>query len=191
LTNRDSYSDNGSDLNSKQQIFYGIEDPVKSFIGREDKLRELEGLIQNSMLPAVTISGLAGMGKSELVKKYIKLNKSSIAICHWVNGDSAETLRSSLEQFADRLKVATIDAKNEQPLKLPDVVNNILAQVKETMNLFNERSYTIVIDNVDNLYDDFVNVTKQLCCYSRSSVIITSRIRDLLTGETELLELSE
>jgi len=91
FADRDSNSQNESDLDSKQQIFCGIEDPVKSFTGRKDKLRELKGLIQYLMLPAVTISGLAGMGKSELVKKYIKLNKSTIAICHWVNGDSAET----------------------------------------------------------------------------------------------------
>jgi len=59
------------------------------------------------------------------------------------------------------------------------------------MNLFIEGNYTIVFDNVDNLYDDFINVTKLLCSYLRSSIIITSRIRDILNGETEFLELSE
>jgi len=116
LTDRGSNSENFSGLNSTQQIFYGIEDAVRSFIGREDKLRELGGLLQNSMQPAVIISGLGGMGKSELVRKYISLNKANISICHWVNGDTAETLRSSFEQFGGYLKVPTTDSKKEQPL---------------------------------------------------------------------------
>jgi len=172
-------------------MFHGIKDPVRSFIGREDKLLELGGLIQNSMLPAVTVSGLAGMGKSELVRKYISLNKATIPICHWVNGDSAESLRSSLEQFGGYLKVPTTDKMDAKPLQLLEIVKNILTQVRETMNLFNEGNYTIVIDNVDDAYEDFITVTKLLCSYSRSNVIITSRLRDVLSGETEFLELSE
>jgi len=64
-------------------------------------------------------------------------------------------------------------------------------QVKERMNLFIKGNYIIVIDNVEDVNDDFVNVTKQLCSYSRSTIIIISRRRDLLHEETELLELSE
>jgi len=143
------------------------------------------------MLPAVTISGLAGMGKSELKRKYISLNKAINRICHWVNGDSAETLRASLEQFGGYLKVPTTDKMDAKPLQLLEIVKNILTQVRVTMNLFHEGNYAVVIDNVDDVYEDFITVTKLICSYSRSSVIITSRLQDVLSGETEFLELSE
>jgi len=125
------------------------------------------------------------------VRKYLSLHKSTIAICNWVNGESAETLRSSIEQFAAYLNVPTTNKQNDKPLELHEIVNSSLNHVKEKMTLLDKEKYIIVIDNVDDLYDDFFKVTKQLCSYSRSSVIITSRRRDLLQGESEFLELSE
>jgi len=176
---------------STKQISFGVEDPVRDFIGRKDKLKELDGLIEDGMHSAVVISGLGGMGKSELVRKYLLQNKSNVSICHWVNGESAETLRSSFEQFAAYLNVPTTDKQNDKPLQLYYTVNSILNQVKENINLLDKRKYIIVIDNVDDLYDDFIKVTKQLCSYSRSIVIITSRRLFLLEGQSEFMELSE
>jgi len=189
----DSYSESGFDLISffNQQICYGVKDPVESFIGRKRKLWELEGLIQNCMQSAVVISGLGGMGKSELLKKYISVNKSKIPICQWVNGESAETLRSSFEQFAAFINVAATDERDGRPLELLGIVNNILIHVKKEMIAIDKGNYTVMIDKVENQYDDLMKVVKQLFSYPRSTVIITSRRRDLLLEESEILELSE
>jgi len=131
------------------------------------------------------------MGKSQLVRKYLTLHKRNIPICHWVNGETAESLQSTFEQFAAYLNVPTTDKQTDKPLQLLEIVSNILDHVKEKMTQSNDGNYIIVIDNVDDIYDDFKKVTRQICTYSRSIVLITSRRRDVLSGESELLDLSE
>ena len=48
--------------------------PCKHFCGRDEELNELHELVQNN--PCVIVTGIAGIGKSELVRAYAKAHKS-------------------------------------------------------------------------------------------------------------------
>ncbi|OXA59202.1 Nephrocystin-3 [Folsomia candida] len=182
---------NQNAINWDKQVLFGVQHPVRSFVGREKELKELDDLLTDGISPLAVISGLGGMGKSELVKKFVMITSPErIRVANWVNGDAFETLISSIEEFAKFLHLPITDPWTKKVLSPIALLENIVTLVKphvESTSGF----WLFIIDNVDNVYQEIELIVKLLLPFRQCFIIITSRRRDIFLGESEFIGLQE
>lgn len=160
-------------LNSEQKpIYFGVENPDINFAGRSFDLQSLKSAITTPPNVAV-VTGLGGIGKTQVVRKFINKNRSSYTnvICI----DSQE--RGSLEEAFRTL------AKDSLNISIDD--RDIGSIVKEVLSKLSESKTLIVLDNIVNEeYIDTYNeniikiILKMETAGERPHVVITSRIQE-------------
>lgn len=144
-----------------------ITDPLDAAIdelmGRKEELNELNDLVLikgNALL----VSAVGGLGKTELVKKFLsnllkrKTYESGIEVVAWVSYSNND-IRLSIKG-AFHLKCELEDVWS--------VVWEIISEYRQKLLL--------VIDNIENSEDEFLNKLYSLPC----RIIVTSRQRELL-----------
>lgn len=141
-----------------QATRFQVEEPVKPFIGRENELSWIKYTLLDKKYAVIT--GVRGVGKSELIKKYISENPEGNIL--WINSTS---LTQMTDDFKNLHKQALGDVGDK---KLHIVVIDTLRHFKNSKSLF-------VFDGAesDNL---FVEKLKAIVGESPSmGVIVTSR----------------
>ncbi|MBA8753798.1 tetratricopeptide repeat protein [Wolbachia pipientis] len=132
----------------KEEILGGfrfeVRNPVGSFTGRTEELRELHKLIQKSQGVAtvisqlVSISGLGGIGKTELAKKYIEEHsKDYDNNIIWIKAETHETMVQSFLRLA------------RDPLGIPTEDRDIESIVRDIYAFFAKRKSLFVFDNAE------------------------------------------
>src|SRR5581483_4025252 len=90
------------------------------FTGREDLLKELQDLLltKKTAIQAQSqtqaISGLGGMGKTQLVVEYAFRNASQYQIVLWINAETPETLIADYTRLARDLKLSLKNEDDQQ-----------------------------------------------------------------------------
>ncbi|BEP32616.1 MAG: hypothetical protein WBIAU2_08430 [Wolbachia endosymbiont of Drosophila biauraria] len=121
-----------------------MRNPVGSFTGRTEELRELHKLIQKSQGVAtvisqlVSISGLGEIGKTELAKKYIEEHsKDYDNNIIWIKAETHETMVQSFLRLA------------RDPLGIPTEDRDIESIVRDIYAFFAKRKSLFVFDNAE------------------------------------------
>ncbi|XP_044726875.1 uncharacterized protein LOC123290678 [Chrysoperla carnea] len=128
-------------------IWFGVRDPVESFIGRAEQLdnlhRVLKGEEKTVMPQVISISGLGGVGKSELAKKYInKYSQHYDNKVVWINAESYQTLVESFRRLAcDKLRISTKNANGEE--------KKISSIIEDVYTFFSNGKSIFVFDNAE------------------------------------------
>ncbi len=140
------------------------------FTGREDILSHLYTILQNSKTAALTqaqaISGLGGIGKTQIAIEYAYRYRDEYQAILWVTASSREAFT------ADFVKLAAL-------LDLPEQYEQdqefVVSAVKRWLTTHNR--WLLILDNVDNLemLTDFLPV------HSSGDVLITTRLQALGT----------
>ncbi|XP_046400834.1 uncharacterized protein LOC124167085 [Ischnura elegans] len=129
-------------------IRFNLRHPVYDFVGREQPLRLVHELLQGgseancSVVPrAVVISGLGGMGKSELAREYAKRHHpSQYGNVIWIDSENRERLEWSFKMLAfGRLGILKEDKNGE--LKDIEII------VQETYDFFCGKKTLFIFDN--------------------------------------------
>uniref|UniRef100_A0A7M5VD81 NB-ARC domain-containing protein n=1 Tax=Clytia hemisphaerica TaxID=252671 RepID=A0A7M5VD81_9CNID len=101
-----------NELNDLLPLFeYDLPPANKNFIGRQNKLGEIYKHLNVNNKSNVVISGIPGVGKSELAKQYYVINKTNYDHVIWVNVDNIEdtfTNIASILRFHDKTNVKII-----------------------------------------------------------------------------------
>ncbi|XCA33130.1 MAG: FxSxx-COOH system tetratricopeptide repeat protein [Wolbachia endosymbiont of Polyergus mexicanus] len=132
----------------KEEILGGfrfeVRNPVGSFTGRKTELEKLHGSIQESQGVATVISqlvsvcGLGGIGKTELVRKYIeKHSKDYDNNIIWINAATYETIVQSFLRLAKGL------------LGIPTEDRDIESIIRDIYAFFAKRKSLFVFDNAE------------------------------------------
>ncbi|MGL9718787.1 MAG: tetratricopeptide repeat protein [Wolbachia sp.] len=132
----------------KEEILGGfrfeVRNPVGSFTGRTEELGELHKLIQKSQGVATiisqlaTISGLGGVGKTELARKYIeKHSKDYDNNIIWIRAETYKDMVQSFLELADDL------------LGIPTKDRNIEFVIRDIYAFFAKRKSLFVFDNAE------------------------------------------
>lgn len=180
---------------TKEIIWFDVKDPVELFTGREEELDNLHivlGRSQGRNNPTVisqmtSISGLGGVGKSELARRYAQKYSSNYdGNVIWINAENRGTLESSFLNLAqdNRLGISIEDISGK-----PKTIESI---VKEIYEFFAKRRSLFIFNNAEN--DNNLKKFLQLCKLrpdaSKPYILITSRNREWEKG-IEVINLSE
>lgn len=116
-------------------VWFKIIEPVASFTGRSSELKALHNALQRStgrqavISQVATISGLGGVGKSELARKYAyKYGKYYGGNVIWINAENFEDMKNSFLRLAgdDRLGIPPKD-KHGRDKTIEAIVEEIYA----------------------------------------------------------------
>jgi hypothetical protein len=116
------------------------------FTGREDLLHELQELLKTKQTATLSqpqtqaISGLGGVGKTQLAVEYAYRTFSRYQAVFWVNAEAREVLTSGYAGLAVALNLSQKDERDQQ----------VIAQAVKRW-LQTHRDWLLVLDNVEDL----------------------------------------
>ena len=123
-----------------------IPSPNPNFTGREAELARLRDNLFSSQPPHVqVISGMGGIGKTELATQYIHRNIDTYEIIWWIRAEHQDRVRDALVKLGQRLELrqATTDSARDRTV----------AAVLETLQSDAWPSWLLVFDNATNPLD--------------------------------------
>ena len=130
---------------SKKEILITSEPQAKKFfIGREKELLEIEKALKIHKI--VFVSGIAGIGKSEIVKQYVNRHKNEYDnILYWTYEGNIDTMLSS-----DK----SVSISNLARLKEENNSQYAIRKLSKIRELFGEKNNLFVIDNMNDLVEE-------------------------------------
>lgn len=138
--------------------------PNPHYIGREVLLKDLREKLESGNIAAITqtISGIGGVGKTQLVVQYAYHYRKSYKIVWWINAETEEAIKIGLSELGSRynIKSESLDVTIEKVLKRLSKKNNWL----------------LIFDNANK----FSDLEKFLPNPQEGHVLITSRSQNWL-----------
>lgn len=185
-------------------VFFNVTSPIDSFVGRKKELNVIYELLRKKR--QVLISGLGGIGKTQLTRKYVQEYKIN---CYygrviWINAENEQTVEGSLKKLCKKIDVnlfrldeksKTLNEHLKSKFKLTYIEKTIEEILEEVVQYFKDVIVLFVFDNLDTLKKD--NVEKYLEQFrneiKKSSaeihIIITSRNRKYNNRHFGLIDL--
>ncbi len=112
------------------------------FIGRDELLTHLHNQLLAGQVSALSqpqaISGLGGIGKTQIAVEYAYRHKQDYQAILWVHAENRETLNASYNEIADLLTLPERESKKQ---------NMVIQGVKTWMQT--HQSWLLIFDNVD------------------------------------------
>ena len=134
------------------------------FTGREDILQQLHEYFTQATTAALTqppaITGLGGIGKTQVAVEYAYRYKEAYHDVFWVNATSRGTL---IDGFVTIARLLTLPAKDEQDQTM------IVAAVQQWLT--NQSEWLLILDNAD----DSTKVTEFLPTGENGHILLTTR----------------
>ncbi len=148
-------------------IWHVPHDENPLFTGREQILQQLHDtlLSQDAVVVTQTLSGLGGIGKTQLAVKYCHDYRQEYKAVLWARADPPELLVSDLLDIAKLLKLPECRLKEQQ-----SVLNGLRRWMRE------QSRWLLIIDNIENMD----NLRDILPTARRGHVLITTRTQ--ITG---------
>ena len=140
-------------------VSYEMFTPIPSFMGREEEIKQIhENLINmDDNKTALVLTGLGGVGKSELVRAYCltyaeTFYKNNII---WINGKNEASITSAFNNVAEIIKLDVKDDKGQ--------FSDVKVVMSKVFRFFANRYVLFVFDNVDNedAVKEFLNIQFQ------------------------------
>ncbi|XP_044747144.1 uncharacterized protein LOC123308516 [Coccinella septempunctata] len=176
-------------------IWFNMKDPVTLFTGRKGKLSDLHKALQRNqgknkgtVISQMTcISGLGGIGKSELARKYAYDHCNDYdGNVIWINAENNDTLKDSFLNLArdDKVCIPIMDKDRKE--------KEIETIVKEIYGFFAKRKSLFIFDNAEKNDDlnTFLPHRDLPPNANKPYLLITSRNREWGKG-IELIDLKE
>lgn len=163
---------------------------VSTFVDRPTEMIELEQALlshgQKRRQTVYVLSGLGGIGKTQLAVEFARRFKSQFSSVFWLDGSSESSVKRSIAACASRIPEGQI-ANNSRSF-VADGSTDIDAVVKDVMGwlaLPENTKWLLVFDNVDRDYDssggdaEAYDVTQYFSGADHGSILITTRLARL------------
>jgi len=147
---------------------------ARFFVGREEDIENLhEGLCQRDRVSVSAVSGMGGVGKTELARHYVSKNADSYAGICWLNGQTDNLAAQALQFALLRLGLQVPQKQGDRLLELTEQVAWVWAQWGAMVDP--PEPILIVVDDVANLN----GIREYLPQSDRFRILITTRQRRL------------
>jgi predicted transcriptional regulator len=181
------------DSATKPSFTLGLEEPIHRFVGRNKELTELKSALtcDTEREQLRLAAGPGGMGKSQLMKKFLCDVKNENN-CVWLHGESNAHLKNSVHSLFKKLhqhntlhqETLPAVAQNNGEDSISSQLNHILDSISTSLN---ERPWIFVIDNIDETYDAAKTVINTLIQRSNIKTFVTSRLRNIVGGSYDAI----
>ena len=147
---------------------------VSTYIERRNLSEQLEQKLGkayrgSTLAHAVTVTGLGGMGKTQLVLRYIKRYEEDYDTILWLDARSDETVRSSFERCCRALLLPVDTSAGQGLVQDAPPVQAVLQWLRKRPV---EQKWLVVVDNADDLSWD---ISRVIPAGRAGSVIVTSQ----------------
>jgi hypothetical protein len=104
----------------RKPIFHVPHDPVRHYVGRDELLEELRKELSSGRRAALTqaITGLGGIGKTQLAVQYAHRFFADYDVVWWLNAESEMILRAELAALAVPLELPEKDQSDQDRVRL-------------------------------------------------------------------------
>lgn len=152
--------------------------PSKGFVGREKELKQLHSALASKQ-QLFLISGIGGVGKTELVKSFF-YRLDNPAIVFWINAETSQTLQKSIHEIGKCFKIPITDttSKHRAPL---DILRDVVGYLEKHHS--SAKHWIIVLDNLDEVDEGMFKLMEKCMKYLKTFIVATARKRDVLNGE--------
>ena len=135
-----SISNNGKNSIDKQQPYSNLKQAPKiiNFHSRKKELLTLSRWLENPNNSLISVLGIAGIGKSTLVRYFLDINTQPFDAVIWKNLKSSQSLDFIITEI-----LTDIQANNTK--KINDLFNQFL-------DLINQKRCLIILDNVEEIF---------------------------------------
>lgn len=176
----------------RESVCFNVLSPEHKFTGREKELKLLHEALQRNLnspknieSQITVVSGLGGIGKTQLVRQYVQENQAKYDNnVIWINADREESIIDAFKRLAnDILLISTVGANGND--------KNINSVVQDVYDYFCGKQFLFVYDNVESMEI----IRKFLLIGSskpntRPYILMTSRDQDWHAG-IEVIRLDE
>ncbi|XP_077284468.1 uncharacterized protein LOC143910013 [Arctopsyche grandis] len=178
LTKMVSNNTNKANVEPKKKIKYGLLELVKFYTGREGELTLIHKALtdESAISQIAAITGLGGIGKSQLAVKYAMDYDDSYDGIIFINCENKENIETSSKALAKELGISVLEERYVKPKSsLQDLVQSIYNYIAN-MNIL------IILDNVET----YSSIKDFLFSASRNktiSTLITSCDQNFWAGD--------
>ncbi|KAF5279926.1 hypothetical protein FQR65_LT15161 [Abscondita terminalis] len=179
---------------NKMSILFDLRKPISNFSGRIELLKTLHHTLRSERTTAIvpvmssltlstnpssssssqatsgapfSITGLGGIGKTQLALRYAELYAKDYDYnILWIGAETKENLSRSFHKLASNLQLPILDSYGQKK-DLEDIVNSIY-------EYFSDRKSLFIFDNVEN-YHAIVAYLPKVTLGNKPTLLITSR----------------
>lgn len=140
-----------------------------SFFGREDELKTIEDCLlgEDPGQKVVVLTGISGLGKTQIALQFWDTHATSYKSRLWIDATSFATVLSSFREIARAMGENVVLENNDTASK------QIITAVKAWLELADNTEWLLVIDNVEDLDNDYsLNDIIPKC--DHGSILVTS-----------------
>lgn len=137
-----------------------------------EELRRISSLANAQI---VAVSGMGGVGKTQLVRKFIEIYRTEYGNVIWIDSENEENIVAAFEDLsADILHLTTVNANGKK--------KDFKSVIEQVMRNLSERKTLFVYDNVDSNKTLRFILAKAPPTGEKIDIFITSQLRDWREG---------
>ncbi|KAG4069969.1 hypothetical protein HA402_015193 [Bradysia odoriphaga] len=164
-----------SSADAIDEINFRVEKPEINFTGRSRELSILEQMSIHDDAQICVVSGMGGVGKTQLVRKFIEECRTNYGNVIWINSETKNNIKNAFKQLSeDLLNISTINANGKEK-DAKSIVEQVLNKVCQRKTLF-------IYDNVDQINSVKFVLAVAAPAGKNPHVLITSRLQKWRTG---------
>ncbi|KAF4521342.1 hypothetical protein B566_EDAN006929 [Ephemera danica] len=180
---------------------FEVTDPTPNFYGREDIIANIHNNLVTLNKPAshlidVSISGMSGVGKTEIARYYAKKYRSEYDYILWLNTSSSQSLETSFQRLKMFLDLSDNDMENNDGIAKRVGKGISKDQIKRIYSFLESYKCLFIFDSeFDLLQQEFQTETRKYLPLMKSKkhhIIVTTNKRRLLCNyEEHVVKFSE
>lgn len=156
---------------------------ARDYLGREEESNDITSILQEtdgSRRQIITLEGLGGMGKTQLVLKVADEMRDTLTAFFWINGKTKESVEQSFCKAAQRLRDSKTSSKFRWTRQDEQLVGETVKDVKRWLSTQNNTRWLLVFDNVDD--PEAYDLRSYFPQAEQGFIFITTRSRRLDLG---------